>query len=194
MGWIVGVGVPIVLIAVWVVLRLGGRGRTKLGRTVIGQTVESPHSDVSPARGAPSDAEPQPSFIPVCPYCETEFKNRKRPTRRSSFKCPACKKPIAVEPKQYLYSSMYLTREQAQYVYYLWQLDRWVFAKGSFADYSQMKATLTMKFGGDPGVRDVVWGLMNESAATCGDKYSAEMIQELMDEFHRFEEEEGSTK
>ena len=129
----------------------------------------------SPCAG-PSTPPPTPVFDPVCPYCNSHLKNRKLPKRRSSFKCPACGEQICVDLDQYVYPNMYLTETQAEYVGFLWQLDRWVWAKGSYADYLAMKAKLSAKFGGEAGIGDIIWGLMNESLGNCAEM-EAERVQ-----------------
>jgi hypothetical protein len=156
--------------------------------------------------------------FPRCPFCNAALKNRKTPKRRSSFGCPSCHETIFVDPYQYIYPSVYLTDEQNGYVGFLWQLDHWVFTKGSYKDYQQMKNELTGRFGQKPDVRDIIWGLMNLSLTECIDKgekdrrlfiaqgFSSkeadelkdnlfvEEIQNLMEEFREFEKQVKSNR
>lgn len=151
---------------------------------------------------------------PQCPYCREYVKRSKIPARRSSFRCKACSAQIHVEPKQWLYATPYLTDEQAGYLGFLEQLDHWVFTLGSRKDYCRTRDALRKKFGGEPGIGDVLWGLMHESLRVLGDKhnvgieetrrvfggiippelvdsagtkYEREMLKELMDDFQQFE-------
>ena len=156
---------------------------------------------------------PKPAFVPVCPYCKSHFKNRKPPKRRSAFKCPTCKEQISVDPEQYVYPSSYLTEKEAGYLRFLYDLDYFAFSSGSYADYGQMHATLAKRFGRDPGVSDIIWGLMNLSQLQClarrnqkarelahlrvyerefgplqgDDNWELDRIRDLMKEFHEFE-------
>ena len=123
---------------------------------------------------------------PSCPYCKAEFLNRKPPKRRSVFKCSTCQGEVTVDPHQFIYPSVYLTEKQATYVSFLWQLDHWVFTRGSKNDYQQMKAELAKKFRTEPGVGDVIWGLMNKSLMEC-DQFECGDVQDLMKEFRKFE-------
>lgn len=100
---------------------------------------------------------------PQCPYCREYLKRSKLPERRSTFQCKACGGRITVDPHQWLYDTPYLTDEQAGYAGFVWQLDRWVFTLGSRADYEKVRANLRQRFGVEPGIGDVIWGLMNES-------------------------------
>lgn len=115
---------------------------------------------------------------PQCPYCREYLKRSKMPERRSSFRCRACGEQIHVDPNQWLYPTPYLTDEQAGYLGFLEQLDHWVFTLGSRADYEKMRAALRQKFGGEPGIGDVLWGLMNESIRLLGERHNAE-VEEL---------------
>lgn len=119
---------------------------------------------------------------PQCPYCGAYSKRSKIPDRRSSFRCKACSEQIFVEPNQWLYGTPYLTEEQADYLGFLEQLDRWIFTLGSRDDYEKMRAALRKKFGGEPGIRDVLWGLMNESLSVLGEQHNAG-IEELRQTF-----------
>lgn len=120
---------------------------------------------------------------PQCPYCHEYVKRKKMPERRSSFRCKACGKQIEVDPNQWLYDRPYLTDEQAGYLAFLEQLDRWVFTLGSRDDYRRVQAVLRQKFGGEPGIGDVIWGLMNESQRVLGEKHNAaiEELRQLFD-------------
>jgi DNA-directed RNA polymerase subunit M/transcription elongation factor TFIIS len=150
---------------------------------------------------------------PTCPYCGTALPGRKPPKRRSTFACPNCGEAINVDPMQFIYPGPYLTDEQAGYVEFVWQLDRWVFTRGSHKDYEQMRGALRKKFGGEPGVGDVIWGLMNQAVLDCSkeharqvaelrrtfpddpktvrelmpDNYELNDVRELMEEFREFE-------
>lgn len=126
----------------------------------------------------------------VCPYCQAELKRRKVPQRRSSFKCHSCSKKIYVEPDQPIYPSPFLTEVEAGYVGYLWQLDHWVFTMGSNEDYFRKKKELSKRFECEPGIGDVLWGLMNESMIkTCEDEADRKMVKTLMNDFKTFEKD-----
>ncbi|MBW7905309.1 MAG: hypothetical protein LC135_05280 [Phycisphaerae bacterium] len=114
---------------------------------------------------------------PQCPYCREYLKRSKLPERRSSFQCKACGGQITVDPHQWLFDTPYLTDEQAGYVGFVWQLDRWVFALGSRADYEKVRANLRQRFGVEPGIGDVIWGLMNESILALTEKHNAELAE-----------------
>lgn len=103
------------------------------------------------------------AFDPKCPYCSTPLTGRKRPSRRSTFTCPHCNEVITVDPKQYIYDSPFLTEEQAGYAEYVGQLDHWVWTRGSMSDYEEQRAKLRRKFGGEPSIRDIIWGLIQSS-------------------------------
>jgi predicted RNA-binding Zn-ribbon protein involved in translation (DUF1610 family) len=132
---------------------------------------------------------PKPTFIPVCPYCKAELKNRKPPQRCSTFACPVCGESIYENPQQFLYLSMYLTREQAGYAGFLWQLNHWVGARGSYSDYVQMEKTLSNKFGIKPDIGDVIWGLMNLSVQDCHRKKQREFQEAIKLGFSKKEAE-----
>ncbi len=108
---------------------------------------------------------------PQCPYCTVNLLRKKVPTRRSSFKCKACGEQIIVEPNNWLYDSIYLDEHQAGYVGYVEQLDHWVFTEGSRKAYEQMREKLRKKFGGEPRIGDVIWGLMNQSVIAVNQHY-----------------------
>jgi len=134
------------------------------------------------------DQSHHPHLRPLCPYCRIDLPPRKPPTRRSSFKCPACGGRIYVEPTQPIYPTPYLDETQRQYVRFLWQLDRWIFALGSDEDYARKKQELALQFGCEPGVGDVIWGLMNESLVkTCHGEWDRRDVRALMDKFRDFE-------
>ena len=120
---------------------------------------------------------------PECPYCGTRIRRKNVPKRRSSFGCKACGEYIEVIPGNWLYGSVYLTDEQAGYLSFLEQLDHWVFTIGSQADYIAMQAALRKKFGGEPGIGDVIWGLMNESVRLLCEEHGAKMedVSQLFD-------------
>lgn len=153
---------------------------------------------------------------PQCPYCEEYIRRKKVPQRRSSFKCKACGEQVFVEPANWLYDSIYLTEHKAGYVGFVEQLDHWVFTIGSRDDYERTRAQLRQKFGGEPGIGDVIWGLMNQSivainesyerrmqeirstfdgriprdmAMTAADKVELQDLRQLMKEFREFERE-----
>lgn len=102
-------------------------------------------------------------FEPKCPYCSAELTGRKRPSRRSKFTCKHCNQVVAVDPKQFLYDTPFLTERQASYAKYIWQLDHWVWTRGSREDYERKHRELRKRFGGEPGVGDVIWGLIQDS-------------------------------
>lgn len=91
--------------------------------------------------------------------------------------CKVCTEQIFIEPANWLYDSIYLTEHQAGYVGYIEQLDHWVFTQGSQDDYDRMRTGLRQKFGSEPGVGDVIWGLMNESVLALGEQHNAEIDQ-----------------
>lgn len=153
---------------------------------------------------------------PQCPYCRTYTKRKKIPERRSSFRCRNCGGQIHVEPSQWLYDAPYLTDEQQGFLGFLEQLDTWIFTLGSRDDYRKVQAALREKFGGEPGISDVLWELMHESLRVLGDqhnagikemrqlfdgklpselaetggaKYEMRELQDLMKEFRAFEHE-----
>ena len=158
---------------------------------------------------------------PQCPYCGEYIKRKKMPERRSSFQCKSCGEEVCVEPKQWLYDRPYLTDEEAGYLAFVERLDRWIFTLGSRDDYRRVQAALRQKFGGEPSVGDVIWGLMNESilvlgkehnrrieelrrtfdgriprdmARTAGTKFEMQELRELMKEFRSFEREVKATR
>jgi len=122
----------------------------------------------------------------VCPYCKIDLSKRNVPTRRSSFKCPGCSKKVYADPKQPIYPYPFLSETEKTYADYLRQLDIWIFARGSNADYAVMKDNLTRKFGHSPKPGDVIWGLMNLSMQTCGSDFRGD-VRDLMKKFREFE-------
>ena len=142
---------------------------------------------------AHSPAPPQAEVLPVrksCPYCQEDFSSRKTPSRRSHFKCPGCSETIYVEPAQPIYPTPYLDEVQVTYVNFLRQLDHWVFGIGSDDDYRRKRAQLAKRFGKEPSVGDVIWGLMNDSLIkACQDQFERKDMKNLMKEFREFEKE-----
>lgn len=153
---------------------------------------------------------------PQCPYCGVYLVRKSAPKRRSTFKCKACGEEIFVEPSNWLYAGVYLNEQQAGYVGYVEQLDHWVFTIGSRDDYHRTREQLRKKFGGEPGIGDVIWGLMNQSVVAINESYERRMqeirrtfggrvpcemaltkddkvelqdLRELMDDFRAFEKE-----
>lgn len=125
-----------------------------------------------------------------CPYCGKDFSKRKTPSRRSTFNCPACAKSVYVEPTQPIYPTPYLDDIQATYVNFLWQLDHWVFGIGSNDDYRRKKTELAKQFGKEPGIGDVIWGLMNDSLVkACQDQIERREMKKLISDFRTFENE-----
>lgn len=66
---------------------------------------------------------------------------------------------------------------------FLDQLEHWCFTKGSKADYEMMKAGLRKKFGGKPGIGDVIWALMNDGVRQLGEDHNRQIqqVQNLFD-------------
>jgi len=112
---------------------------------------------------------------PQCPYYRAYLKRSKMPGRRSSFRGKAGGGRITVDPKQWLYPTPSLTGEQAGYVSFLDQLDRWVFALGSKQDYDRVRTILLQRLGCERGIADVIGGLMNESLLTSVEQHNAEL-------------------
>ena len=182
-----------ILLGIGILIMLGGIGGVLNGDHVPGaavlvlgilvtiraskRTTSEARKRALPKQPDSSQAWTQPGFEPACPYCKTSLAGRKLPSRRSSFACHSCREQITADPTQWLYPTPYLTEHQARYVGFLWQLDRWCFAKGSRDDYESMRAQLRKNFGGDPGVRDVIWGLMNLSVMECGESHAKQMAE-----------------
>ncbi len=125
---------------------------------------------------------------PQCPYCGKDIARKKRPTRRSSFKCKHCGESINVEPTQPLYDSQYLTDTQLRYVHFFETLDSWVFVSCDAAAYEGARTGLEIQFGYCPKPGDVLWRLMNDAMLNdCQDVHGAKSVRELMDSFKEFE-------
>lgn len=110
------------------------------------------------------------SWKPVCPYCSSEIKNRKRPTRRSKFKCSNCGLHIWVDPWQRIFRSVYLRDMQGLVAKYLDLLDVGEMrmgapaTAGTTADFwwaSEQRAWTNKKDLSDAEAADVLWTLMN---------------------------------
>lgn len=210
--WVRGFLLTTIFIVLGVLLVIGSFERRKRRKL---QPAGHRKSMASPNLKKPKNVPvPKPTFIPVCPYCKAELKNRKSPKRRSIFTCPKCGESISVDPQQFLYPSMYLTEEQTGYVGILWQLNHWVWTRGSYSDYMKMEKILSTKFGSKAYIRDVIWGLMNQSILDCQQNeqreyqeaiklgfskkeakkmitsdFELKMLRDLMAEFQEFEKE-----
>ncbi|MFH1037484.1 MAG: hypothetical protein V1789_02300 [PVC group bacterium] len=130
---------------------------------------------------------PELNTDPICPYCAAEFTDRKIPKRKSSFNCPSCGAKVTGAPKQYIYPSVYLTEAQAQYVNFL--MSNYIgYPNATFDDYCHMVFKLWKRFGGPPGIGDVIWGLLNEFLIQCAsNRMMVDAIKIVMNLFREFE-------
>jgi len=106
---------------------------------------------------------------PVCPYCRKVLD--RKPQRKT--KCPFCNNDIYVRPKQKLFSSTLLTKEDALAVDRLKYLENFGF-KGN--DFINKRRELSKKFGKEAKSTDVIWGLFNELILKTEDLHSLKMI------------------
>ena len=106
-----------------------------------------------------------PSVEPICPYCGTLFRNRKPPSRRSTFACSNCQRDVSADPWQRVFSSVYLTARQGLIARYLARLDEGVATAGRMEDFlwckRQLKWTRDRLVLTDSQAADVLWALMN---------------------------------
>jgi len=107
--------------------------------------------------------------IAACPYCGVIL--NKIPKRKT--KCPECKEYIYVRSKQTLFSSHFLTKEDAVAVDAMRELAGFGIDKNH---YSRKKANLSKKFGQEPNSQDVIWGLYNNLISKVQDYNEASMI------------------
>ena len=99
----------------------------------------------------------------VCPYCAASLGKRKPPRRCSTFTCKTCGQQVYADPKQELFTNVYMTEKQIALVGYLWQLNHWVFTAGTLDDFCWAKAQIGKadKPNTDDVVSDTIWFLLN---------------------------------
>lgn len=178
---------PLIFITVIGLVYLGYWLSTRKAKHRVKMPLTPAEETVVPQRHlSPPIAEPP--LPPRCPYCGADFSARKPPRRLSKFKCTACSKTVQVNPYQFIYPTPYLTEIQEGYAGFLWQLDHWVFTIGSKQDYIAMRENLRQKFSAEPGVGDIIWGLMSLSMLkTCKDQWERSDLRRLMESFRKFE-------
>jgi predicted RNA-binding Zn-ribbon protein involved in translation (DUF1610 family) len=158
---------------------------------------------------------------PQCPSCGADINREKRPKRRSTFRCKSCGEQIHVEPSCWLYPSMFLNDREAGYWFFAERMERVVWAVGGPQPFAETQGMLSQKFGGEPGVGDVLWALMQASEQRVIEEYEAERkstakmfggkipadmrkslqdcmswteLQDFMEEFRDFENEQRESK
>jgi len=115
--------------------------------------------------------------IAACPNCGVIL--NKIPKRKT--KCHECKEYIYVRSKQTLFSSHFLTKEDAVTVDAVRELAGFGIDKNH---YIKKKAILAKKFGREPNSHDVIWSLYNSRIPKVQDYNEASMIYYSMALYH----------
>jgi len=123
--------------------------------------------------------QPAPEFFPACPYCKNILKNKKKPARRSEFVCPHCEEYISVDPHQWAFPQMYLTDVQACYVHFIDGMGYYAGTIGGYDAFIEEWNRLKKKFNGNPGLGDVIWGIMVKNQLRIQQQMTKDVSEQL---------------
>jgi hypothetical protein len=109
---------------------------------------------------------------PLCPHCRQILPRRPKAKSR----CKACRNFIYVRTTQNRFDSTLLTESQVDEL----EAIEWLSQVGTDeASFDDMRTTLRSRFGAEPSVGDVIWGVLNSASARSSDPLRLAQLEVL---------------